>query len=73
MKDVTLNNGTAALQSDTDSADTALDSAAHRDLLRDHVALHLCAFANQELGRAQLAFDSPEDLGCTIAFDLADV
>jgi hypothetical protein len=71
MKDVSLDR-TTFLQLDADGTDGALDSAADCDVLRNHAAIDSCAFADQEIGSAQLAFNSAEDLSWTIAFDLTD-
>ena len=71
MKNITL-DGTAVLQFDVDGTDGALDAAADCDVLRDDAAFDLCGIAYQEIGRAQLAFDSAKDLHWTIAFDFAD-
>src|SRR6266508_191576 len=71
MKNITLDR-TTALQLDADGTDSALDAPTHCDLLRDYAALHLCAFADQEVRGAQLPFDSPKHLRCAIAFDAAD-
>src|SRR6516165_1697697 len=51
--------------------DRALNAAADCDILRNHAAIDRCAIADQEIGSAQLAFNSAEDLSRTIAFDLA--
>ena len=48
MKNVTLDN-TTVLQLDADGMDSALDAAADCDVLRNDVALDLCAIADQEL------------------------
>src|SRR2546428_11252455 len=71
MKNVTLDR-TTVLQLDADSADGALDATADCDVLRNDAALDLCAIADEKIRRAQLAFDSAEDLRWTIAFDVAD-
>jgi hypothetical protein len=71
MKNVTL-DGATVLQLDVDGTDSALDAAAHCDVLRNDAALNLCAIADQEIRGAQLSFDSAEDLRRTIAFDVAD-
>src|SRR5262249_56455232 len=71
MKNVTLDR-TTVLQLDADGTDSALDAAADCDVLRNDVALDLCAIADQELRGAQLTFDSAEDLRWTIAFDVAN-
>src|SRR6516164_2805020 len=60
------------LQFDADGADSAFDTAADRDVLRNNVAVHLCAVADQEIRSAQFAFDSPEHLRWTVAFNFAD-
>jgi hypothetical protein len=71
MKNVALNRPTV-LQLDADGTDGALDAAADCDVLRNDAALDLCAIADEKIRGAQLAFDSAEDLGWTIAFDVAD-
>src|SRR5438445_3494705 len=71
MENVALDH-TTFLQLDPDGADRTLDAAAHCDVLRDDAALDLCAIADEKIRGAQLAFDSAEDLGWTIAFDVAD-
>ena len=71
MENVTLDR-TTVLQLYTDGTNGALDAAADCDVLRNDAALDLCAIADQEIGSAQLAFNSAEDLSRTIAFDLAD-
>ena len=71
MKNVTLDR-TAVLQLDADGSDSALDAAADCHVLRNDVALDLCAIVDQEIRGAQLAFDSAEDLRWTFAFDVAD-
>src|SRR5262245_7700300 len=71
MKNVTLDR-TTVLQLDADGTDSALDAAADCNALRNDVALDLCAFADQKIRGAQLAFDSAQDLRWTITFDLAD-
>ena len=48
MKNVTLDS-TTVLQLDADGTDSALDAAADCDVLRNDVALDLCAIADQEL------------------------
>src|SRR5215218_9964196 len=70
MNDVALN--VSPHQVHPDRSDGALDAAADRDFLRLDTALDLCAFADHELGGAQLALDSAEDLRWTTAFDVAD-
>src|SRR6516162_10013355 len=71
MKNVTLDH-TTVLQLDVDGTDSALDAAADCDLLRNNTPLDLCTIAEQEIRGAQLAFDSAEDLSCTIAFDVTN-
>ena len=71
MKNVSLDR-TTVLQLDANGTDSALDAAADCHVLRNDAALDLCAFADQEIGSAQLAFNSAEDLSWTIAFDLTD-
>jgi hypothetical protein len=71
MKNVTFDR-TTVLQLDVDSSDSALDAAADCHILRNDVALDLCAIADQEFRGAQLALDSAEDLHWTIAFDVPD-
>jgi hypothetical protein len=71
MKNVTL-DCTTVLQLYTHGTDGALNAAADYDILANHAAIDRCAIANQEIGSAQLAFNSAEDLSWTIAFDLAD-
>ena len=71
MKNVT-NDSTAVLELDAGGTDGALDAAADCDVLGNDVALDLCAISYQEIRRAQLAFDSAEDLRWTIALDVAD-
>src|SRR5215831_5834238 len=62
---------TTVLQLYTRRTDGALYAAADCDILGNHAAIDRCAIADQEIGSAQLAFDSAEDLGWTFAFDLA--
>ena len=71
MKNVTIDS-TTVLELDADGTDGALDATADRDVLGKDIALDLCAVAYQQIRRAQLAFDSAEDLRWTIAFDVAD-
>src|SRR6266487_924422 len=71
MKNVALDR-TTVLQLDANGTDGALDAPADCHVLRNDVALNLCAIVDQEIRGAQLAFDSPEDLHWTIAFDVAD-
>src|SRR5438132_13153822 len=71
MKNVSFDR-TTVLQLDMDRTDRALDMATDRDVLRNHAAVDVRAFADQEIGGAHLAFDTAEDLSRTIAFDLAD-
>jgi hypothetical protein len=71
MKNVTIDS-TTVLELDADGTDGALDAAADCDVLGNDVALDLCALTYQQIRRAQLAFDSAEDLRWTIAFDVAD-
>src|SRR5258708_6660742 len=71
MKNVTFDR-TTILQLDAIGTDSALDVAADCHVLRNDVALDLCAIADLEIRGAHLAFDSAEDLRWTIAFDLAD-
>src|SRR5258708_39059854 len=71
MKNVTLDR-TTVLQLDADGTDSALDAAADCHVLRNDVALDLCAIVDLEIRGAHLAFDSAEDLRWTIAIDFAD-
>jgi hypothetical protein len=71
MKNVPL-DCTTVLQLYTHGSDGALNAAADCDILGNHAAIDRCAIADQEIGSAQLAFNSAEDLSWTIAFDLAD-
>ena len=71
MKNVSLDRATV-LQLDADGTDGAFDVATDRDVLRKHAAIDRCAFADQEIGGPQLAFDSAEDLRWTVAIDLTD-
>ena len=48
MKNITLDR-TPVLQLNADRTDSALDTAADCDALRNDIALDLCAIANQEL------------------------
>ena len=68
MKNVTLDR-TPFLQLDAVGTDSALDAAADCHVLRNDVALDLCAIVDLEI---RGALDSAEDLRWTIAFDLAD-
>src|SRR6516162_7285013 len=70
MKNVSL-DCTTVLQLYTHRTDGALNAAADCDILRNHAAIDRRAIADQEIGSAQLAFDSAEDLCWTFAFDLA--
>ena len=60
------------MQLDAAGTDGALDAAADCHVLRNDVALDLCAIADQEIRGAQLAFDSAEDLRWTFVFDVAN-
>src|SRR5262249_23355590 len=71
MKNVSLDR-TTVLQLYTHRTDGALNVAADCDILGNHAAIDRRAIAHQEIGSAQLAFNSAEDLSQTIAFDLAD-
>src|SRR5215831_6477502 len=71
MKNVSLDR-TTVLQLYMHRTDGALNTAADCDILGNHAAIDRCAIADQEIGSAQLAFNSAEDLSRTIAFDLAD-
>ena len=48
MKNVTLDRATV-LQLDADATDSALDATADCQVLRNDVALDLCAIADQEI------------------------
>src|SRR6266550_120755 len=71
MKNVSLDR-TTVLQLYTHRTNDALNAAADCDILGNHAAIDRCAIADQEIGSAQLAFNSAEDLSWTIAFDLTD-
>jgi hypothetical protein len=71
MKNVSLDRATV-LQLYTHGTDGALNAAADCDILSNHTAIDRCAFADQEVGSAQLAFNSAEDLSWTITFDLTN-
>jgi hypothetical protein len=71
MKNVSLDR-TTVLQLYTHGTDATLNAAADCDILGNHVAIDHCTIADQEIGSAQLAFNSAEDLSWTIAFDLTD-
>src|SRR5262245_37104746 len=71
MKNVSLDRATV-LQLYTHRTDGALNAAADCDILGNHTAINRCAIADQEIGGAQLAFNSAEDLSWTIAVDLTD-
>src|SRR5262249_29505045 len=71
MKNVTLDR-TTVLQLYTHRTDGALNAAADCDILGNHAAIDRCAIADEEIGSAQLAFNSAEDLSRTITFDLPD-
>jgi hypothetical protein len=71
MKNVSLDRA-AVLQLYAHGTDGALNAAADRDILGNHAAIDRCAIADQEIGSAQLAFNSAEDMSWTIAFDVAD-
>src|SRR5262249_44533247 len=71
MKNVSFDR-TTVLQLYTRRTDGALNAAADCDILGNHAAIDRRAIADQEIGSAQLAFNSAEDLSRTIAFDLAD-
>ena len=71
MENVAL-DGTTVLELDPDGTDGALHAAADRHVLGNDAALELCPIAYQEIRGMQLAFDLAEDLGWTIAFDLAN-
>src|SRR5262245_34247732 len=71
MKNVSLDRSTV-LQLYTHGSDGALNAAADCDNLGNHTAINRCAFADQEVGSAQLAFNSAEDLSWAIAFDVTD-
>ena len=72
MKNVTLDR-TTILQLDTVGTDSALDAAADCHVLRNDVALDLCAMVDLEIRGAHLAFDSAEDLLLALAFYLVAV
>jgi hypothetical protein len=71
MKNVSLDR-TTVLQLYTHGTDGALNATADCDILGNHAAIDRCAITDQEIGSAQLAFNSAEDLSWTIAFDLTD-
>src|SRR5262245_47840981 len=71
MKNVSLDRATV-LQLHTHGTDGALYAAADRDILGNHAAVDGCALADQEIGGAQLAFNSAEHLSWAIAIDLTD-
>jgi hypothetical protein len=71
VKNITLDR-TTVLQLDADGTDGALDAAADCHVLRNDVAVDLCAIADLEIRGAQLAFDSAQNLRWTIAFDFAN-
>src|SRR4029453_16171049 len=71
MKNVSLDRATV-LQLYTHGTDGALYAAADGDILGNHAAIDGCALADQEIGSAQLAFNSAEHLCWTIAIDLTD-
>ena len=71
MKNVTL-DCTTVLQLYTHGSDGALNAAADCNILGNHAAIDRCAFADQEIGGPQLAFDSAEDLRWTFVFDVAN-
>jgi hypothetical protein len=71
MKNVSL-DCTTVLQLDANGTDSALNAAADCHVLRNDAALDLCAIADQEIGSAQLAFNSAEDLCWTFAIYVAD-
>src|SRR5262245_45271321 len=71
MENVSLDRSTV-LQLDTHSTDRALHVTADCDVLRNHAAIDRCAIADHEIGSAQLAFNSAEDLSWAITFDAAD-
>jgi hypothetical protein len=71
MKNVSLDR-TTVLQLYTHRTDAALNAAADCDILGNNIAIDRCAIADQEIGSAQLTFNSAEDLSWTIAFDVAD-
>ena len=70
MENVSL-DCTTVLQLYTHGTDGALNAAADCDILGNDAAIDRCAIADQEIGSAQLTFNSAEDLCWTIAFDLA--
>src|SRR5215813_14202337 len=71
MKNVSL-HCTTVLKLYTHGSDDALNAAADCDTLGNHAAIDRCAIADQEVGSAQLAFNSAEDLSWAIAFDVTD-
>jgi hypothetical protein len=64
MKNVSL-DCTTVLQLYTHGSDGALNAAADCDIPGNHAAI-VCAIADQEIGSAQLAFNSAEDLRWTL-------
>src|SRR5215211_8187390 len=70
MKNIAL-DGTTILQLDADGTNGALDAAADRDVLRNDTTFDLRAIADQKIRGTQITFDTAEDLGCAIAFDVA--
>src|SRR4029450_8053259 len=71
MKNVSLDRATV-LQLYMHGTDGALNAAADCDILGNHATVDGCAIADQEIGSAQLAFNSAEHLSRTIAVDLTD-
>src|SRR4029077_21001038 len=71
VKNVTFDRATI-LQLDADGTDGALDAAADGDVLCNNVTFDLCAFADQKIRGAQLAFDPAKHLRWTIALDFSD-
>src|ERR1700729_1934386 len=71
MKNIALDHG-GAVQLDAICMDGPLDLSTDGQILRDEVALHLCAFVYQNGQRPKLALDLAENLYCALAENFAD-
>src|SRR5262249_53454862 len=72
MKENVTLDRTTVLQLDSAGTDGALNAAADCHVLRNDVALDLCAIAAQEIRGPPPAFDSADDLRWTIPFPVAN-
>jgi hypothetical protein len=71
MKNIPLDHG-GAIELDAVCVDGPLDLSTDSQLLRDYVALHFCAFVDQDGERPKLALDAAKNFYCAFADDFAD-